>query len=137
MHNCTCIITLFPYSHCIKVCGIFYYRNLTHTHTHTTYSLEIHHLSVYKYYCFYTGVDSLKYQKDKICIHLCVLVSISSRRMKPRLVRMERPRIAMIHVITGLQKMYVPMSRATPVRVCGVGEEEMSHDSHVINLKLL
>ena len=34
--------------------------------------------------------------------------------MNPRLVRMETPRMAMVHTITGLQKMYVPINRATP-----------------------
>ena len=77
----------------------------------------------------------MKFQKHKTIItitqlklhvrslHLCVLVSISSRRMNPRLVRMDRPRIAMVHVITGLQNMYVPMNRATPGRIVCVGEE--------------
>lgn len=65
------------------------------------------------------NIQTMKYYTQGLAyLHLCVFVSISSRRMNPRLVRMERPRMAMIHVITGLQKMYVPINRATPEHVC-------------------
>lgn len=69
-------------------------------------------LSIYTHTCY--NINEVMDRCTRI-LHLCVLTSTSRRRTKPRFVRIETPRRAISHFIIMLQKMYMPMKRATPI----------------------